>query len=171
MSLKLTTQNQRCLALYPRGRGLHHEKKLTTPNLPLKATETHAYTQDPNALHLPRLPDHPHTLRLSRATYAYPLHPAALAFVSYGIVLVQVQVPFTQPTTPGHEGGVVIPPRGFRNAYGVGLVRRGSSGSCSSGRALLSCLGQFIATLSLCTQFLRCFPIFLIMDACNERTP
>ena len=45
MSLELPTQNQRCLALYPRGRGLLHEKKLTTPNLPLKATETFAYTK------------------------------------------------------------------------------------------------------------------------------
>ena len=38
------------------------KRKLTTPTLPLKATENHACTQDPNALHLPCLPDHPLTL-------------------------------------------------------------------------------------------------------------
>ena len=70
----------------------HLEGHGVAPHLPLTATETQANTQDPGALRLPRLPFHPIALRLTRATNAYPLHPAALAFVSYGIVLVQVQV-------------------------------------------------------------------------------
>ena len=42
----------------------------------------------------PRLPFHVHiTHDLTRAASALPLHTAALAFVSFGIVLVQVQVP------------------------------------------------------------------------------
>ena len=41
----------------------------------------------------PRLPFHVHlTHDLTRAASALPLHTAALAFVSFGIVLVQVQV-------------------------------------------------------------------------------
>ena len=69
----------------------HLEGHGVAPHLPLTATETQANTQDPGALRLPRLPFHPIALRLTRATNAHPLHPAALAFVSYGIVLVQVQ--------------------------------------------------------------------------------
>ena len=69
----------------------HLEGHGVAPHLPLTATETQANTQDPGALRLPRLPFHPIALRLTRATHAHPLHPAALAFVSYGIVLVQVQ--------------------------------------------------------------------------------
>ena len=68
----------------------HLEGHGVAPHLPLTATETQANTQDPGALRLPRLPFHPIALRLTRATNAHPLHPAALAFVSYGIVLVQV---------------------------------------------------------------------------------
>ena len=70
----------------------HLEGHGVAPHLPLTATETQANTQDPGALRLPRLPFHPIALRLTRATNAHPLHPAALAFVSYGIVLVQFQV-------------------------------------------------------------------------------
>ena len=70
----------------------HLEGHGVAPHLPLTATETQANTQDPGALRLPRLPFHPIALRLTRATNAHPLHPAALAFVSYGIVLVQVHV-------------------------------------------------------------------------------
>ena len=45
----------------------------------------------------PRLPFHVHlTHDLTRAASALPLHTAALAFVSFGIVLVQVQVQITQ---------------------------------------------------------------------------
>ena len=41
----------------------------------------------------PRLPFHVHlTHDLTRAASALPLHTAALAFVSFGVVLVQVQV-------------------------------------------------------------------------------
>ena len=48
---------------------------------------------------------------LVRNRFAHTLHRAAYAFVSYGIVLVQVQ-----PNTSGHKGGVYIPRRGFRDA-------------------------------------------------------
>ena len=53
-------------------------------------------TQPPRPTHkcnAPRLPFHVHlTHDLTRAASALPLHTAALAFVSFGIVLVQVQV-------------------------------------------------------------------------------
>ena len=70
----------------------HLEGHGVAPHLPLTATETQANTQDPGALRLPRMPFHPIALRLTRATNAHPLHPAALAFVSYGIVLVRDRV-------------------------------------------------------------------------------
>ena len=49
----------------------------------------------------PRLPFHVHlTHDLTRAASALPLHTAALAFVSFGIVLVQVQVQVPNPRAP-----------------------------------------------------------------------
>ena len=46
----------------------------------------------------PRLPFHVHlTHDLTRAASALPLHTAALAFVSFGVVLVQVQVQVQVP--------------------------------------------------------------------------
>ena len=68
--------------------GGHHKTKAdrTFPAL----TETHAYTQAHcTSRACPII--HPR-FDFTRATLAHPLHPAALAFVSYGIVLVQVQV-------------------------------------------------------------------------------
>ena len=62
----------------------------------------------------PRLPFHVHlTHDLTRAASALPLHTAALAFVSFGIVLVQVQVPrvttgglFAMHSVPRLKGGL-----------------------------------------------------------------
>ena len=58
-------------------------------------TRRKTYRQPPRPTHkcnAPRLPFHVHlTHDLTRVTSSLPLHTAALAFVSFGIVLVQVQ--------------------------------------------------------------------------------
>jgi hypothetical protein len=68
--------------------GEHHKKKADVPTLPPPAFETASTQQVPLKLHL-----RPPPSRLTfRATHARPLQPAALAFVSYGFVLVRVRV-------------------------------------------------------------------------------
>ena len=68
--------------------GEHQQKKADVPTLPPPAFETASTQQVPLKLHL-----RPPPSRLTfRATHARPLQPAALAFVSYGFVLVRVRV-------------------------------------------------------------------------------
>ena len=57
-----------------------------------------------DALHFCARPTPPLSPDLIRATHARPLHPAALASVPFGIVLVRVRVPPRSPKTPGRGG-------------------------------------------------------------------
>ena len=71
--------------------GAPPKEKLTIPRRPLTATETYyANTQAHCTYHA--CLNQALTIRLIRVAHAHPLHPAELAFVSYGIVLVRVRV-------------------------------------------------------------------------------
>jgi hypothetical protein len=57
-----------------------------------------------------------------RATHAHPLHPAALAFVSYGIVLVRVRVP---------EDPINLRGRAVRCSYVPGMAAQAAHAQCA----------------------------------------
>ena len=73
----------------PRGGATKKKADSTTPHA-LSASNTHAHH---NQAHCTTALAHLPSLLTERATHAHPLHPAALAFVPYGIVLVRVRVP------------------------------------------------------------------------------
>ena len=64
----------------------HHELFPTRPN------RLHTHTHSPKRLAHPRSPVSPLSTLTARATHARQLHPAALASVLYGAVLVRVRV-------------------------------------------------------------------------------
>jgi hypothetical protein len=84
----------------PRGGATKKKADSTTPHA-LSASNTHAHH---NQAHCTTALAHLPSLLTERATHAHPLHPAALAFVPYGIVLVRVRVPF--PGNPMARAGI-----------------------------------------------------------------
>ena len=82
----------RCLAQPLRGSTT--TKRASDPTT--RPNRLHTHTYSPKRLAHPRSPMLPLSTLTARATHALPLHPAALASVPYGIVLVSVRVPRTQ---------------------------------------------------------------------------
>ena len=74
----------------PRGGATKKKADSTTPHA-LSASNTHAHH---NQAHCTTALAHLPSLLTERATHAHPLHPAALAFVPYYIVLVRVDTAF-----------------------------------------------------------------------------
>jgi hypothetical protein len=68
----------------------------------------------PKRLAQPRSPILPLSTLTARAALARPLHPAALAFVPSGIVLVRVRVRWALPGVPGPPRGAQHPGHGRR---------------------------------------------------------
>ena len=88
----LAPQDRRCLAQHPRGggttkRGGGTKRKPAIPSRPFTAKDTYYANTQSHCTYRTCL-NHPPTTWLTRAAQAHPLRPAALAFVSYGIVLV-----------------------------------------------------------------------------------
>ena len=81
-------ESRGAIAQPSRGGATKKKADSTTPHA-LSASNTHAHH---NQAHCTTALAHLPSLLTERATHAHPLHPAALAFVSYGIVLVRVRV-------------------------------------------------------------------------------
>ena len=83
-------RNQRCLAQHPEGK--HHTKKADDTKQPSQASQTtHTHTtQVPRDIRTSPTP--PRSVLIFRAPHARRLLPTAMAFVSYGFVLVRVRV-------------------------------------------------------------------------------